>query len=325
MTLTRRHWLFMGGAAAMWGASYLFIKLALRDFSAGTIVCVRTALGAAVLLALAAHWGALRPLRGRLGAIALVSVPQVTAPFLLITYGEGRIDSQLAGILISSAPIFTALLAIAFDQAERVHGWAAVGIVAGMLGVLLLFGADLAGSGDALVGGLMVLLAGFGYAAGALLNKRLLPGAPPVGVAGASMAVAAIVTLPLLVATPPDHAPSFVAWGSLVLLGAGGTGIAFLFFYTLIAELGPSRASVIAYIAPGFSVAYGVLLLDEPFRPAAVGGLALILAGSWLAIQGRRPSPPAFATRSGPFRWTARGLRRARRSPVGASRRGTDG
>ena len=252
--MTRRHWLFMGGAAAMWGASYLFIKVALRDFSEGTIVCVRTALGAAVLLALAVHWDALRPLRGRLGAIVLVSIPQVTAPFLLITYGEGRIDSQLAGILISSAPIFTALLAIAFDQSERVHGWAAVGIVVGMLGVVLLFGADLTGSGDALVGGLMVLLAGFGYAAGALLNKRLLPGAPPVGVAGGSMVVAALMTLPLLVAAPPDHAPSFVAWGSLVLLGAGGTGIAFFFFYTLIAELGPSRASVIAYIAPAFSV-----------------------------------------------------------------------
>jgi drug/metabolite transporter (DMT)-like permease len=316
--MTRRHLIFMGGAAAMWGASYLFIKVALRDFSEGSIVCVRTALGAAVLLAIAAHWDALRPLRGRLGAIALVSIPQVTAPFLLITYGEGRIDSQLAGILVSSAPIFTALLAIVVDQSERVHGWAAVGIGVGMLGVVLLFGADLTTSG-ALVGGLMVLLAGFGYASGALLNKRLLPGAPPVGVAGASMAVAAVMTLPLLIAAPPDHAPPFEAWGSLVLLGAGGTGIAFLFFYTLIAELGPSRASVIAYIAPAFSVVYGVLLLGEPFRPAAIAGLALILAGSWLAIGGRPP------TRSGPSRSSGPWPRRARRSPVSASPRGTDG
>jgi drug/metabolite transporter (DMT)-like permease len=322
MTMTRRHWLFMGGAAAMWGASYLFIKVALRDFSEGTIVCVRTALGAAVLLALAAHWGALAPLRGRLGSIVLVSIPQVTAPFLLITYGEGRIDSQLAGILVSSAPIFTALLAILFDQAERVHGWGAAGIVVGMLGVVLLFGADLTGSGDALVGGLMVLLAGFGYAAGALLMKRRLRGAPPVGVAGASMAVAALMSLPLLIAAPPDHAPAFVAWGSLLLLGAGGTGIAFLFFYTLIAELGPARASVIAYIAPGFSVFYGVLLLGEPFRASAVVGLVLILAGSWLAIQGRRPTLP---TRSGLSRSIARAPRPARRTPAGASRRGRDG
>ncbi|MGZ6641374.1 MAG: DMT family transporter [Solirubrobacteraceae bacterium] len=320
--MTRRHWLFMGGAAAMWGASYLFIKVALRDFSEGSIVCIRTALGAAVLLTLAARWDALAPLRGRLGSIVLVSIPQVTAPFLLITYGEGRIDSQLAGILVSSAPIFTALLALGVDADERVHGWGAVGIVVGMLGVVLLFGADLTGSSGALVGGLMVLAAGFGYAAGALLMKRRLRGAPPVGVAGASMTVAALMTLPLLIAAPPDHAPRFEAWGSLVLLGAGGTGIAFLFFYTLIAELGPSRASVIAYIAPGFSVVYGVALLGEPFRPAAVAGLVLILGGSWLAIQSRRPSLPS---RSALSRWSVRGLRRAPRTPAAASRRGTGG
>jgi drug/metabolite transporter (DMT)-like permease len=319
--MTRRHWLFLGGAAAMWGASYLFIKVALRDFSEGSIVCIRTALGAVVLLAIAARWDALRPLRGRLGAIVLCSIPQVTAPFLLITYGEGHIDSQLAGILVSSAPIFTALLALGFDQSERVHGWGAVGIVVGMLGVILLFGTDLSG-GSALVGGLMVLGAGFSYAVGAMLLKHRLSGAPPVGVAGAEMTVATLMTLPLLIASPPDHAPPFEAWGSLVLLGAGGTGIAFLFFYTLIAELGPSRASVIAYIAPAFSVVYGVALLGEPFRASAVAGLVLILGGSWMAIQSRAPWT---AIRSGPSRSTARGLRRARRTPVGASPPGTDG
>jgi drug/metabolite transporter (DMT)-like permease len=103
------------------------------------------------------------------------------------------------------------------------------------------------------------------------------------------MAVAAVLTLPLCLASLPDHAPSFEAAGALVLLGTAGTGIAFLWFYTLIAEIGPARASVIAYIAPGFSVVYGVVLLGEPFSVAAVGGLALILAGSWLAVGGRLP------------------------------------
>ena len=101
------------------------------------------------------------------------------------------------------------------------------------------------------------------------------------------MVVAALVTLPLCLADLPDHAPSFEAVGSLVLLGAGGTGLAFLWFYTLISEVGPARASVIAYIAPGFSVVYGVVLLDERFSVAAVAGLGLILAGSWLAVGGR--------------------------------------
>src|SRR5919201_941500 len=181
--MTRRTWLMMGGAAAVWGASYMFIKLALDDFSEGAIVCIRTALGAAVLLTLAARWGALSALRGRWLTVALVGCAQVIAPFLLITFGENHIDSQL-------------------------------------------------------------------------------PGAPPVAVAGGEMAVAALVTLPLALASLPDHAPSFKAAGGLVVLGAAGTGIAFLWFYTLIAEVGPARASVIAYIAPGFSVVYGVVLLD---------------------------------------------------------------
>src|SRR4051794_31991092 len=117
--MTRRHWLMMGGAAAVWGASYMFIKLALADFSEGAIVCARTGLGALVLLALAARWGALAPLRGRLRWIVVLALVQVAGPFLLITVGETRVDSQLAGILVSSAPIFTALLALAFDHEER--------------------------------------------------------------------------------------------------------------------------------------------------------------------------------------------------------------
>ena len=288
--MTRRAYLMMGGAAAVWGASYMFIKVALDDFSAGAIVCIRTALGAVVLLALARRWNALAPLRGRWRLAGAIGCVQVVIPFLLITFGENHIDSQMAGILVSAAPIFTALLAIAFDHDERSHGWAAVGIVVGMLGVVLLFGLDLTGSGDEVLGGLMILLASLGYAIGALLQKAKLSGAPPVGIAGVQMAVAALLTLPLCLADLPDHAPSFEAVGSLVLLGAAGTGLAFLWFYTLISEIGPARASIISYVAPGFSVVYGVVLLDEDFSIAAVGGLALILAGSWLAVGGRVPA-----------------------------------
>jgi drug/metabolite transporter (DMT)-like permease len=288
--MTRRAYLMMGGGAAVWGASYMFIKVALDDFSEGAIVCIRTALGAVVLLALARRWNALAPLRGRWRVAGAIGLVQVVVPFLLITFGENHVDSQLTGILVSAAPIFTAVLALAFDRDERSQGWAAIGIVVGMLGIVLLFGLDLSGSGDQVVGGLMVLLASLCYAVGALLQKHKLSGAPPVGIAGVQMVVAALVTLPLCLADLPDHAPSFEAVGSLVLLGAGGTGLAFLWFYTLISEIGPARASIISYIAPGFSVAYGVILLGEAFSAAAVGGLALILAGSWLAVGGRLPA-----------------------------------
>jgi drug/metabolite transporter (DMT)-like permease len=300
--MTRRTWLMMGGAAAVWGASYMFIKLALDDFSEGAIVCIRTALGAAVLLTLAARWDALAGLRGTWRWLVPTALVQVAVPFLLITFGENHINSQLTGILVSGAPIFTALLALAFVRAERSHGWAAVGIVVGMLGVVVLFGLDLSGSGDQALGGLMILLAAFCYAVGAMLIKYKLPGVPPVAVAGGNMAITTVVTLPLFLTSLPDHTPSLKAASALVALGVAGTGVAFLWFYTLIAELGPARASVIAYIAPGFSVVYGVTLLGEPFSAGAVAGLALILAGSWLAVQGRLPS---WAVRGAPPAATA--------------------
>ena len=174
-------------------------------------------------------------------------------------------------------------------------GWGALGIVVGMLGVVLLFGLDLSGDAGTLAGGLMVLLASLGYAVGAILLRHKVHGVEPVAAAGANMAIAAVVTLPLFLATLPDQAPSAKAVGSLVVLGAGGTGIAFLWFYTLIRDLGPARAAVVAYIAPGFSVLYGTTLLGEPLTAGAIGGLALILAGSWLAVQGPPARPPTHS------------------------------
>src|SRR5215210_3064568 len=185
--MTRRAWLMMGGVAALWGASYMFIKVGLDDLSEGAIVFVRVALGAAVLLVLAARTGALGTLRGRWGWLTVVSLVQVVVPFLLITFGENHVPSALAGILVSSAPLFTALLAVRFDHAERMRGWSAVGIVTGVVGVVLLFGVDLSGDADAIAGGLMILLASLGYAAGAMLIKHRLRGAAPVAVAGSNM------------------------------------------------------------------------------------------------------------------------------------------
>jgi drug/metabolite transporter (DMT)-like permease len=171
-----------------------------------------------------------------------------------------------------------------------------------MAGVALLFGVDLSGDTKELVGGAMVLLAGLCYAIGAMLIKHKARGVPPVAVAGSTMAISALVTLPLFLASLPSAVPHAKVIGSLLVLGAGGTGIAFLFFYTLIAELGPARASVVAYIAPGFSVFYGAVLLGEQLTVAGIIGLLLIVAGSWLGAQG---GLPRRLSRSGPSHSTA--------------------
>src|SRR3954465_651570 len=217
----RRAWILMGVLAALWGASYMFIAIALDEHSAPFIVFARTLLGALVLLPIAIHRDALRPLRGRWGAVAALALIRVVGPFPLITGGEVHIASSLTGILVSSAPIFTALLAVFVDQDERSHGWSLVGIFVGILGVVLLLGIDLSGDAAALLGGLMVLLAGLGYAVGALFLKKRLPGAPPAGVATGTMLISAAVTLPLAIAFPPEGLALDSA-AALVALGAGG-------------------------------------------------------------------------------------------------------
>ena len=288
--MSRRSWLLMGSLAALWGASYLFIKVVLDEgLDPVFIVFARILLGALVLVPIAVSWGAWGALRGRWPALAGMALIQVVVPFLLITYGEQHITSSLTGIIVASAPIFTVLLAVRFDEAERPRGIGAVGAVLGLLGVALLFGVDLRGDAQALAGGLMVLLASLGYAIGGFYLKHRLGGIPAVATAAATMvAGTAMLAVPALFVLPSEE-PSGEAIASLFALGAGGTGLAFLIFYTLIADVGPTRASLVAYIAPAFAVVYGVWLLDEPLTAGAVLGLVLILGGSWLVAENRLP------------------------------------
>jgi drug/metabolite transporter (DMT)-like permease len=229
-----------------------------------------------------------------------MAVVQVVVPFLLITYGERHIASSLTGILVSAAPIFTALIAVRYDDDERPHGIAIAGVVMGIVGVVLLFGVDLSGDAAALAGGLMVLLASVGYAVGSLYLKHRLRGVPAVGIAASTLVAGAFVLAPFVLFALPQHAPSLESGASLLALGAGGTGIAFAIYYTLITEIGPGRASLVAYIAPGFAVLYGVTLLSEPLTAGALLGLLLILAGSWIAAEGRLPGQ-ARATQVAPL------------------------
>jgi drug/metabolite transporter (DMT)-like permease len=298
-----RAWLSLSVTAALWGASYLFIKVALDGgLSEGFIIVVRTLLGAAVLLPMAIRSGAIPMLMARRRWALALAGAQVIVPFGLITFGENHVPTSLAGILVATAPLFVALLAVRFDQDERSHGWGLAGVLLGMVGVVLLFGVDLSGDAETLFGGLMIVGSGLCYAIAVLIAKRGFTGVPPVGVAASNLVISAVVWLPVALFSLPSHGPGANAILSMLALGAGGTGLAFLFFYTSIAEVGPARASIVAYVAPAFAVVYGVTLLGEDLTVGTVGGLVLILAGSWLAAS-RRVSAPS--TRSGPSRSTA--------------------
>jgi drug/metabolite transporter (DMT)-like permease len=290
--MDRRSWSLLLVLGAIWGASYLLIKIGLRDLSPSMVAFVRIALAALVLLPVAASQGALRGVRARAGWLALVGAVQVAGPFVLISAGEEEISSSLAGILVASVPLFTALLAIWVDHEERSQGLRLGGVLVGFGGVALLLGVDLGGSGSALLGGLAVVLASLGYAVGGLLVKHRLAGLAPVGMSAAVVTASAIFLLPPALLTAPEAAPGLGPAAAVAVLGVLGTGLAFVILYRLIASIGPARAWLVTYIAPGFAVVYGAVLLSEEVTVATLAGLALILFGSWLAAEGRLPLRP---------------------------------
>jgi drug/metabolite transporter (DMT)-like permease len=285
--VSRRAWAQFLVLSAVWGASYLFIKIGLRDMSAAEIVSARTGLAALVLWPVALQRGAMRGLGRRVPELVLLATIQMAGPFTLITLGERHIASSLAGILVAAAPIWIALLAPLLDPEESSYGWRLAGIVVGIVGVALLLGVDVGGDSQALLGGLMVVLAALGYALAGLFIKRRFRGADPVGVVSGTTLTAALILLPAAILTAPSGAPGAGPVAAVVALGVAGTGLAFVLVNLLVANMGPAKMSLVAYVSPAFALVYGVVFLDEGVSVGTFAGLALILAGSWLAAGGR--------------------------------------
>jgi drug/metabolite transporter (DMT)-like permease len=295
--MTRRAWLLFAAVALLWGVPYLFIKVAVAEVPPVTVVFARVALAAALLGPVAARRGALRGLRGRLPQLALLALLEITIPFLLISMGEQRITSSLAGLLIASMPLFVALLALRFDPAERVTGARLLGLLVGIAGVAALLGIDLGGDLGQVAGGAMVLLATLCYATSTLLVKRAFSDVPMLGVVTVATAISALLLAPFALALTPARLPSLNVALALAGLGVLCTAAGLLAYFALIVEAGPSRAAVITYMNPAVAVALGVAVLGEPLTGAILAGFALIIAGSWLSTRPPAPRPATAASR----------------------------
>jgi drug/metabolite transporter (DMT)-like permease len=282
--------------AAIWGSSYLFIKVSLDDLSPGTIAWARIALGALVLVPYAVVTGALGPLRGHVGPAAVQGLLMNAIPFTCLAVAQQWIPSGLAGVLVAATPAFTAVVAVVLGLEGRFGGIRVFGLVLGLLGVGLLLGAEAPSGPQAILGGLLVLGTAASYACGANWFRLRLAGLPPTGVVAVSETAAAVLLLPLLLVSPPVAVPTPPTLAAMAVLGIVATGLAFVLFYRLIREVGPFRASLITYLAPVFAVFYGIALLAEPLTAATIVGGLLVLAGSWLAAGMSRGQPdPAGA------------------------------
>jgi drug/metabolite transporter (DMT)-like permease len=311
--MSRRAWTAFAAMSAIWGIPYLLIKIAVDDgLPPAVLAWGRVTLAALVLLPLAARAGTLAAVCGRLRWIAAFGLIEVALPFPLIALGERHVPSSLAAILIATVPLMIAVIAIRFDAAERPTRARLAGLAIGFAGVITLLGVDLSGHPGELGGVLAILAAAFGYAIGPMILKYRLAGLDPRATIGASMAVAGLLLTPAAILTAPAGVPGAGALAATVALGLVCTALAFVVYNVLIAEAGPSRASVITYLNPIVAVTLGVALLGEQPGAGTVAGLLLILAGSWLSTDGRLP--PGLLTALGRAR--PRPRTRTRAHPV---------
>jgi drug/metabolite transporter (DMT)-like permease len=267
------------------------------EVTPATLVFLRTMVGAAFLVPLAAARGSLAPLLPYWRMVLLFTLAEVALPWLLLADAERRLSSSLTGLLIAAVPLIGVLL-MRLTGGERFEGRRVAGLLVGIIGVAALLRLDVSGSDLRAVG--EVGLVALGYAIGPMMIARRLSSLPSVGVVAASIALTALVYAPVGIAQLPGKLPSAGVLAAVATLGVVCTALAFLIFFALIAEVGPVRATIITYFNPAVALALGVLLLKEPFTVGAVVGFGLILLGSFLATRRGRPvrEAPAAAVRA---------------------------
>ncbi len=279
--------------AAIWGGSYMLIKLALGTVPPTTIAAARIAI-AVPALAGAARIAGVRLPRDLAGWAPYLALGLLSSalPFALIGWGERRIDSALAAILTGVMPLATAALAHVFTDDDRLTVAKATGVALGFAGLIVLVGGDaLAGLGDQLAGQLAVVAAALCYAGNAVYARRLGP-RPPVATATATMVAALVVILPasLIIDRPWRLAPDATALWAIAALGLGATAGGMLIFYALVRSAGATTTALVNYLVPLSGIAWGAAVLGERPPLRAFAALGLILAG--VALANRRAKKP---------------------------------
>ncbi len=288
-----RYWPLLILLAAIWGASYLFIKLAIDDIEPAPMMAFRALVAglmlAAYLVVIRGGGQAVRDLVVHWRPAVVLGALNAAFPYWLVAWGEKHIDSSVAGIAQSTVPIFTFLLATRFLPHESVGAARIAGVALGFAGVAMLAGVHPGDGGGwwVVAGTLAVVLSSLLYAAGGVygqLRVRTVPG--PVLAAG-SMLAGGLILLPVAVLQPPESVPDAGSIFGLLALTIVGTAFAQLILFRMLRLFGSRRLSLVTYLIPAFAVFYGAVFLDEAVTVAALAGLALILAGVALASGAR--------------------------------------
>jgi drug/metabolite transporter (DMT)-like permease len=296
--VSRRGLILFAAMCVIWGVPYLLIRVAVEEISPATLVLMRCAIAALLLLPIALARDELRPAVRRWGPLLVFAAIEIAIPWVLLGDAERHVSSSLAGLLLASVPLVGATIVLATGEHDRLGVTTGVGLLLGMLGVAAIVGVNVGEVGAvALVElGLVAVC----YSVGPMILQRYLADLPALGVIAASLAITALAYVPIAAFSFPDAMPSAEVVASVAGLGVVCTAIAFLLFFALIAEIGPVRATVITYVNPAVAAVLGVLVLEEDFTAGMAVGFVLVLAGSVLATRPAGepgPAPAAEAAR----------------------------
>ena len=268
---------------AIWGASFLFMRIAAPEFGPVPLIAVRVGIAAVFLMLILVPTGRTREIRAHSGTLIALGALSAAIPFSLFAFAVLWITAGLAAVLNATVPLFGALVAYAW-LGEKLDGLRVTGLVIGFAGVLLLVSdsVSFAGGGSTWAVG-ATLTASFLYGIAASFTKKYLGTVDPlVNATGSQLASAGLLLLPAI-ALWPSARPSMQAWTSVALLGLFCTAVAVTLYFRLIARIGPAKTVTVTYLIPAFGVLWGYLFLGETVSHRMLAGCAVILVGTTLA------------------------------------------
>ncbi len=267
--------LLLGG---IWGGSFIFMRVAAPEFGIYTLVAIRTLLATAVLLPLLMMTGSIRDIKQHWLAIGLVGLANTAVPFVLFNYSSLHLEAGINAILNATAPMFGAVVAWLW-LGDRLTKLVVAGLAIGFIGVAVISQQKLGDGEITFLPILTALLASLGYGIAASMMKKWLHGVKSLVVATGSQAISSLLLAPFALATLPDTMPSAHAWLCAIALAIGGTGIAYILYFKLIADIGPAKAISVGYLVPLFGIVWGVMFLQEHLSIQTMLGGGLILLG----------------------------------------------
>ncbi len=265
--------------AALWGASFLFMRMAVPEFGPFALVELRTGIAALFLLPFILWQQKMSVIKDNFMVLVIVGLSSTAIPFCLLSFATLSVSAGYASILNATTPIFTALVTW-FWVKEKLGLSALLGLVVGFLGVFILVFDKQGGQETvSLLPVLAALVATFCYGIGINYTKQKLSHLSPIVIAFGSQLTASLSLLPFAIWFWPSTLPSLQSWVAVSILGVASTGIAFILFFRLIANIGPNKAVTVTYLIPFFGVIWGSLLLDEVLTVYMAAGGFFILFG----------------------------------------------